>query len=294
MVLPKGRYAPEFVGLPLDAPTPQGLAVLNVCNDTGRDDLDLPCQSLALRLTDSLAQLGVPWVIARESVTLAQGQANDSRSIGRALGVEWLLDTLLANEGDDDLRATSWLLSAIDGGVQWIETRAAPVANRLALFDALADRVFARFPATLKGDASKPDQVDLAGLTEDERHALELARMFCCQRAVTDLEQLTPEIDAVTRRHPACATAWGLLASTCFTRWVGTSPRAPPRNGRWPSIPTRPTPRWCWAVSWVRTMSTPRPRWRSFAACFAGRHIAPRRATISPLCSVTPDTSMRR
>ncbi len=108
--------------------------------------------SLALRLTDSLARLGVPRVIARESVTAAQGQANDPRSIGRKLGVEWLLDTLLASEGNDDLRVTARLLSAIDGGVQWIETRAAAHANRLALFDALADRVFARFPQRSKAN----------------------------------------------------------------------------------------------------------------------------------------------
>ena len=218
IVLPRGRYAPEFVSLPGDAPTVHGLAVLGVRNDTGRADLDPPCQALALRLTDSLAQLGVPRVIARESVTLAQAQGNDPRSIGRTLGVEWLLDTVLGSEGEDDLRATARLLSALDGGVQWLETRAAPVANRLALFDALADRVFARFAAALKGEAGEPDPLDLSGLTEDERHALELARMFCRQRAVTELEQLAPEIEAVTRRHPGCATAWGVLASSCFTQ----------------------------------------------------------------------------
>jgi TolB-like protein/Tfp pilus assembly protein PilF len=218
IVLPKGRYAPEFVGLPVNAPMQQGLAVLDVRNDSGHADLDQHCQALVIRLTDSLARLGVPRVIARESVTIAQARTKDPQAIGRALGVEWLLDTVLASEGEFDLRATARLRSTIDDSVQWIETRAAPIADRLALFDALADRVFARFAATLKGDASEPDQLDLSALSEDERHALELARMFCRQRAVTELEQLTPEIDAITRRHPACATAWGVLASTYFTQ----------------------------------------------------------------------------
>jgi TolB-like protein/Tfp pilus assembly protein PilF len=196
----------------------QGLAVFSVRNDTGRPALEPLCQALTIRLTDSLARLGVPRVIARESVATAQAQAEDPRVVGRKLGVEWLLDTLLASEGDDHLRATTRLLSAVDGSVRWIETRAAPDASRLALVDALADRVFARFAATLKGEAGEPEQRDLSELTGDERHALELARMFCRQRAVVELEQLTPEIDAITRRHPACATGWGVLASMYFTQ----------------------------------------------------------------------------
>lgn len=218
IVLPHGSYAPEFISSPGDAPSAQGLAVLNVRNDTGCVDLDRLCQTLALRLTDGLPRVGVPRVIARESVAIAQAKASDPQAIGRALGVEWLLDVVLTSEGGDDLRATARLLSTLDGGVHWIETRAAPASSRLALFDALADRVFARFAAALKGDATEPDPVDLSGLTDEERHALELARMFCRQRAVSDLEQLTPEVSAITERHPGCATAWGVLASTVFTQ----------------------------------------------------------------------------
>ena len=218
IVLPKGGYAPEFVALAGRAPAAHGLAVLDMHNGTGRTELDPLCQSLAMRLADGLARLGVPRVIARESVAAAQAQAHDPRAIGRVLGVEWVLDTLLGGEGDNDLRATARLLSASDGGVQWIETRAAPDADRLTLLDALADRVYARFGATLKGEANGPDAEELSGLAVEERHALELARMFCARRAVPELEEMTPEIDAIARRHPQCATAWGVLASTIFTQ----------------------------------------------------------------------------
>ena len=218
IVLPKGGYTPEFVAPQTKPTSAQGLAVLEVRNDTGRAELDPLCQTVAMRLADGLARLGVPRVIARESVANAQAQTQDPRAIGHLLGVEWVLDTLLGREGDNDLRATARLLSASDGSVRWIETRAAPQTNRLALLDALADRVYARFGDTLKGVVHGPELDELAGLAVEERHTLDLARMFCVRRAVPELENLTPEIDAIVRRHPQCATAWGVLASTIFTQ----------------------------------------------------------------------------
>ena len=218
IVLPKGGYAPQFMA-PKTVTTPaQGLAVLEVRNDTARAELEPLCQSLGVRLADGLARLGVPRVIARESVASAQAQTKDPRAIGAMLGVEWVLDTRLDGEGGQALRATARLLSATDGGVRWIETRAAPDADRLALVDALADRVYHRFSATLKGDAGGPDPEELSGLAVEERHTLDLARMFCARRAVSELEEMTPELEAITRRHPQCATSWGVLAAAIYTQ----------------------------------------------------------------------------
>src|SRR4249920_3783293 len=57
IVLPKGRYAPEFVALDGAAGSPLGIAVLRTRNQTGDIALDGACNEYADQLADRLARI---------------------------------------------------------------------------------------------------------------------------------------------------------------------------------------------------------------------------------------------
>ena len=100
IVLPKGRYAPEFVTHDSGVGLRRGLAVLRTRNNTGDGALGACCEEFAAQLADRLARLGLPRVVARGSVDMAEALSRDTAAIGLKLQVPWLLvaRVLLATE----------------------------------------------------------------------------------------------------------------------------------------------------------------------------------------------------
>src|SRR5450432_4114557 len=113
IVLPKGRYAPEFVAQPGLAATPAGLAVLSLRDHTGQADFAAFCAALTDRLSDSLARAGIPRVMPRSSVAIAEADAPGLAAIGERLNVPWLIETVLAREQQSELRLTVRLVHAV-------------------------------------------------------------------------------------------------------------------------------------------------------------------------------------
>ncbi|MEO8306029.1 MAG: hypothetical protein ABI724_18110 [Betaproteobacteria bacterium] len=215
IVLPKGRYEPEFV-IVAAAPGPQGVAIMRARNATGDVRHDALCGGFADRLTDGLARLGVPRVIARESVAQAEATNATSVDVGRRLDVEWVVESHVAIEPDGQLRATARLLNATDASVHWVETHTDGEMNRFVTLDAIADRVFARFAARLQGNEATAESGDLAGLSPDERDALDVATMLVRERAHPKLDSALAVVEGVAAAHPGCAKAWGVLAAARF------------------------------------------------------------------------------
>jgi TolB-like protein len=212
IVLPKGRYVPAFIAVADDARAPEGLAVMATRNATGDPEYDVFCAAFAEGVADGLANLGVPRVIARDSVERARARTSAAADVGRELAVEWLLDSVLAVDANGELRITLRLIAVLDAGVRWIETAAREPAARFAMRDAVADRVYARFAAVLAGAGHGPHPHDDVRMPMQARASLDLARFLLRQRSPDSVALALSHAETLTAVHPESAAAWALLA----------------------------------------------------------------------------------
>jgi TolB-like protein/Flp pilus assembly protein TadD len=224
IVLRKGRYVPEFEvsGEHLDDAEGlegrTGLAVLATRNATGDASYDAFCAAFAECVADGLANLGVPRVIAQDSVQRARARTPATADIGRELAVEWLLDSILAAEPGGELRLTTRLVSTRDAGVRWTETVARAPAARFAMRDVVSDRVFARFAEALAGAPHGARRREVDRLPADARTSLDLARFLVRQRSPESVARALAIAEELTARYPASAATWALLGSARFAR----------------------------------------------------------------------------
>ncbi len=219
IVLPKGRYAPEFVADPANPFAPSGVAVLTTANRTTGAELDAWCLALADRLTDALAQAGLERVVARGSVAATEAQTADTVAIGRRLGVRWLIESALDSEPDGSLRAVVRLLNAADASVAWAEQRVRPAADRYLLADRMIDHAVARTCATLAAPP-KPaaEGTTIRPLSANQRGALDTARVLLVRRSVEATDEAVLLVEQVTTERPDSAAAWAMLASCHYCR----------------------------------------------------------------------------
>ena len=215
IVLPKGRYVPDFVAV-ADAAVPRrGMAILRPCNATGSDEYETLIDAFAERLGDGLARLGVARIIARDSVDRASAKGETMVAVAHRLRVEWVLETVLACEATDDLRITLRLCGD-DGTIRWIETTARSAADRFPMLDTITDRVLARFAGVLKGESPAHAAPDQHALPEATRSALDLARFLLHQRSPQAVQQAMDLASTITRNHSDCATAWAVLGNAQY------------------------------------------------------------------------------
>jgi tetratricopeptide (TPR) repeat protein len=208
IVLPKGRYAPEFVAVDGFARAPLALAVLPMRNRTGSSQLDASCEAFVQRLADHLLRAGLPKVSTRGGESRAD-----------MLKAAWRIEPTLAREHDGDLRISVRLLHTSDNTARWVETGASAADNAARLFDRMLDQVLARALATLPTPAAiRADAHVRSGLPAAQRDALERARLLTLQRSVAATDEAIALADAVTRSHPGIADAWASLAATLYSR----------------------------------------------------------------------------
>jgi TolB-like protein/DNA-binding winged helix-turn-helix (wHTH) protein len=91
-------------------------------------------------LTNALSQIDDMAVAARTSALSYKGQDVDVREIGRALGVNFLLDGTVRRSGDS-VRVTAQLVRASDGFVIWSDTKDGQVEETFALEDEIVREI---------------------------------------------------------------------------------------------------------------------------------------------------------
>jgi len=219
IVLPKGRYAPEFVAHDGAARSPLGLGVLRTRNNTGNGALDGYCTEFANQLADRLARLGLPRVMARGSVESAETLSRDTAVIGAQLHVPWLLDSTLSREHENELRLSVRLVHATDGSVRWVETSVSATDDVCRLLDRMLDVASLRTLETLPvGAALRADAGTPHGLPTAQRAALEQARLLLLQRTVAGADQAIALAASMAREHPDAAEAWAMVAAVQYSR----------------------------------------------------------------------------
>jgi TolB-like protein/tetratricopeptide (TPR) repeat protein len=219
IVLPKGRYAPEFVALGGAAEAPLGLGVLRTRNQTGNSALDGYCSEFADQLADRLARLGLPRVMARGSVDSAEALSRETAAIGAQLRVPWLLDSTLSREHEQELRLSVRLVHATDAGVRWVETGVGTAEDIYRLLDRMLDVASLRTLETLPvGAALRADAGTPHGLPTAQRAALEQARLLLLQRTVAAADEAIALAATVAHEHPDSAEAWAMVAAVQYSR----------------------------------------------------------------------------
>ena len=207
ILLPKGRYAPEFQGR--DGPAaPLSIAVLTTRNQTGDATLDAPCEAFADRLRDHLAQAGLPGV-HRRAAAPAPGSGDGP----------WLLESTLAREHEAELRLSVRLIHAADGTLRWVESALTKLDQLHALQDRMRDAVLSRaldtlpLPSTIAGSASTA-----VTLPRHQRAKLDQAQLMLVQRNLRGTEDAVAIAQAAVDAHPEDADAWATLAAALYSR----------------------------------------------------------------------------
>lgn len=197
IVLPKGRYVPEYV---VRADTAPGLAlavrpVRNLAGDPALDDF---CRRFADLVAARLARSGVAEV----------GSAGDPAAA-------WRLEAVLARDVQPDgLRMSVRVVRAADGTVAWTTSRALPAAQRMRLAEVLAGRVAARLGAF----RSPAVETSVDALADDDgapvpRAALDAVRLLVAQDDAAAAGEALARSSGLVASHPRSAEAWACHAS---------------------------------------------------------------------------------
>lgn len=218
IVLPKGRYAPEFVTRAVATPRERTLLVLRTANQTGDPALDPRCEALAERLRDHLAQAGVPRLRGpepKEAVLAKTGAAARS-----ALDVAWLLESTLAREREDELRLSVRLLEGEERALRWVETAVARTRDLVVLCERMLDLALTRTLDTLPLPvAMGAAGASLAGSEpRGARVAVDQAQLMLAQRNLRFTDDAVALAESAAHGHPHDADAWATLAAARLSR----------------------------------------------------------------------------
>lgn len=222
IVLPKGRYAPEFRHRTSNArKITRGLAVMHSRNLTGNPAFDAVAQGLSDRLSEALVLMGLARVIAPTSVRQVQDAMQSPVAIAQSLGTSEVIETVLSSEPNQRLRVSARLINAADGELKWAEVRMTAPDNPHAGIDALFDAVLARFapaPGVQAHRSSGSSAPAKSLLPAAARSKVESARMLITHLSVASIDQARVLLAEVTRECPDAADAWALLGRTCVRR----------------------------------------------------------------------------
>jgi TolB-like protein len=140
-----------------------GLAVLPLVNMGGDPNNEYFSDGLSQELIAVLAKIPALKIISRSSSFQFKGTSEDSRTIGRKLGVMNLLEGSVQKQGDR-VRIVAELVNAADGRELWTETYDRELKDVFAVQSEIATAVAGQLKIKLLGP---PPQSDAAPLNEN-------------------------------------------------------------------------------------------------------------------------------
>ncbi len=181
----------------------QSIAVLPFVNMS--DDSDHFADGLSEELLNLLANNPGLKVAGRTSSFAFKGRNEDLREVGKALGVEHLLEGSVRRSGSQ-LRITAQLIKADDGFHLWSETYDRQLADVFNIQDNVARQISNALELTLMPDAIRPtDSV--------EAYALYLEALAMSDFADGVIDDAIDLLDRAIGLDPGFAKAWELKAT---------------------------------------------------------------------------------
>ena len=134
----------------------KSIAVLPLVNMSGDPNNDYFSDGLSEELIAVLAKIPALKIIGRSSSFLFKGTSDDSRTIGRKLGVVNLLEGTVRKEGDH-IRIVTELINAADGRTVWTQTYNRELKDVFAVQSEIATAVTDQLEIKLLGLPPKSD-----------------------------------------------------------------------------------------------------------------------------------------
>jgi TolB-like protein/DNA-binding winged helix-turn-helix (wHTH) protein len=129
------RHAPYAA-----AAVDKSIAVLPFLDMSEKQDQEYFADGMAQEVIDQLVRIPGLKVIGRASSFQFKGKSQDLRTVGSALGVNYVVEGSVRKSGDR-LRVTAQLISAQDGSHVWSDTYDEPVGDALNVQDRIAANV---------------------------------------------------------------------------------------------------------------------------------------------------------
>jgi TolB-like protein/Flp pilus assembly protein TadD/class 3 adenylate cyclase len=188
----------------------KSIAVLPLVNAGGDPNNEYFSDGLSEELIAVLAKLPTLKVIGRSSSFLFKGTSEDSRTIGKKLGVANLLEGTVRKEGDR-VRIVAELISAADGRELWTETYERELKDVFAVQSEIAKAVTSQLKIKLLGlppqsDAAPPNE-NLAAYT-----ALQLGDFYVGRNNEEGFRKAIEFYNEAIRLDPYYALAYARLS----------------------------------------------------------------------------------
>lgn len=158
----------SVAAVPPEGGTPNSIAVLPFAHLSSDPDDEYFCDGLAEELLNALARIDELKVAARTSAFSFKNKNINISEIGRALGVETVLEGSVRKSGDR-LRITAQLINAADGYHIWSERYDREMRDVFEMQDEITAAVVKALKAKLLGKTDEPSD-QMAALIEELKH----------------------------------------------------------------------------------------------------------------------------
>lgn len=222
IVLPSGRYVPEFVQETTRAER-AGVAVLPVDNRTGRRELDAFCDAIPEQLGGRFGQIRGMRVLARQSAEEANRRQAGGIPLAQILDVAWVVEVSVSIAASGQIALRIVLRNLRQDSEAWSARREIPETGRFAALDELTD-LASRFLTETENAAEAPARTARSAVAPrepprlDDREAVALANMLHRTNEVANLDRAIALLRNRLAQSPESAATRGLLSWIQYRR----------------------------------------------------------------------------
>ena len=194
------------------------IAVLPFANLSANPEQEFFCDGIAEDIINDLSQISVLKVVARTSAFAFKGRNEDIRSIGRKLGVSYLLEGSVQRAGGQ-IRVTAQLVKVSDGYHLWSERYDREFKDVFVIQDEITHQIVESLKIQLNANQTEVR----SKRRSDNLEAYELylkGRYFLNQRTKNSLRQAQENFQAAIKIDPGYALAISGLADSYFLQYA--------------------------------------------------------------------------
>jgi TolB-like protein/DNA-binding winged helix-turn-helix (wHTH) protein/Tfp pilus assembly protein PilF len=213
------RKTPTAAGTQASPVMERSIAVLPLVNTSNDKGQQFFSDGLSESLINALSRFGGLKVIGRDSAFQFRDGKDDSRAIGRKLGVSYLLSGSVQHVGDL-VRINAALTRTADGSTLWAEHYDRPYKDLFALQDEIASAVIGALKVKLlsPGETAKHDDRPPSGNLEAYSAYLQGLKFWHDE----DFPEAAEHLAKAVQLDPGYAVAWADLSGSLST--VATFP----------------------------------------------------------------------
>ncbi|MEM7122978.1 MAG: hypothetical protein AAF563_16985 [Pseudomonadota bacterium] len=171
-------------------PEKPSVAVLAFENHSGDPQLVYVADGIAEQIIEELVRIDWLMVVARASTFAYKGQTIDARTVGKELGVNYVVDGVIRRSGDQ-IKVTVELIDTRDGRQLWTEHYYSQLDESPSVQDDMVAAIVGKIDAKLKSCERER--------AERKRGAVGLWDMF--QRGMWHFHRITEDNSQIARQH---------------------------------------------------------------------------------------------